>query len=374
MKKFFLHVLIITCFISQTVHAEAINQIVFFGDSLSDDGNLHSLLLKIVPKSPPYFRGRFSNGQTWAEKVGKYFYDRHYTGYKIYAFGAATATAHAPTRNIFFYPITLKIEIYNYLLTNLLKNKGSTLYSLWIGGNDYLFYNLKKNPDNVTSEVVRKISWSIHKLIKHGGKNFLIINLPDLSMTPYAQYSKYKEKYHVLTMMHNVKLANLVNQLRIDYPEMKFIFVDANAFFNDIVQNPGKYNRRYHVHIKYTQGACWMGGYLLDAGREKSSLTHSLAYDVPNALTQEISDNPADSKSLKETNVDFLAKYIVDSPEIAFTYDMGKQFERGHRPCPNPNEYVYWDLIHPTEALHNVMAGIIEEFLPKEIMLAKNYS
>jgi phospholipase/lecithinase/hemolysin len=49
------------------VHAGAITEIVVFGDSLSDTGNLFAyekmMNLPLLPPSPPYYQGRFSNGR-----------------------------------------------------------------------------------------------------------------------------------------------------------------------------------------------------------------------------------------------------------------------------------------------------------------------
>jgi len=48
------------------VHARPITEIVVFGDSLSDTGNLFAHLISEglpgFPPSPPYYYGRFSNG------------------------------------------------------------------------------------------------------------------------------------------------------------------------------------------------------------------------------------------------------------------------------------------------------------------------
>lgn len=40
-----------------------------FGDSLSDRGRVHRLTFGQVPRSPPYWKGRFSDGPVWAEHV-----------------------------------------------------------------------------------------------------------------------------------------------------------------------------------------------------------------------------------------------------------------------------------------------------------------
>lgn len=56
-----------------------IERLVIFGDSYSDtdiadnSGNLYDLLNGIYPPSPPYFKGRFSNGPIWADILNSRF-------------------------------------------------------------------------------------------------------------------------------------------------------------------------------------------------------------------------------------------------------------------------------------------------------------
>ena len=45
------------------------------GDSLSDVGNVYRLSFGRIPESPPYWRGRFSNGPVWADRVADAFRD-----------------------------------------------------------------------------------------------------------------------------------------------------------------------------------------------------------------------------------------------------------------------------------------------------------
>ncbi|MBW4621056.1 MAG: SGNH/GDSL hydrolase family protein [Cyanosarcina radialis HA8281-LM2] len=42
-------------------------RLYIFGDSLSDPGNVYTLTGRTVPPSPPYFQGRTSNGPLWTE-------------------------------------------------------------------------------------------------------------------------------------------------------------------------------------------------------------------------------------------------------------------------------------------------------------------
>ncbi len=49
-------------FVFSGIVADApLHNIVVFGDSLSDNGNLYEIMKHQLPQSPPYFEGRFSN-------------------------------------------------------------------------------------------------------------------------------------------------------------------------------------------------------------------------------------------------------------------------------------------------------------------------
>jgi len=50
--------------------AQNFDAFYIFGDSLVDNGNLFGVTRNLVPPSPPYFNGRFSNGPVWVEILG----------------------------------------------------------------------------------------------------------------------------------------------------------------------------------------------------------------------------------------------------------------------------------------------------------------
>src|SRR4028118_1275503 len=47
--------------------AQNFDEIYVFGDSLSDVGNVFQATRGESPSSPPYFKGRYSNGPVWVE-------------------------------------------------------------------------------------------------------------------------------------------------------------------------------------------------------------------------------------------------------------------------------------------------------------------
>ena len=45
------------------------SELIMFGDSLSDVGNVWDQTFHLAPQSPPYFNGRYSNGVLWGERL-----------------------------------------------------------------------------------------------------------------------------------------------------------------------------------------------------------------------------------------------------------------------------------------------------------------
>ncbi len=337
--------------------AGSFNQIIFFGDSLSDNGNLYQLLLHILPKSPPYFNGRFSNGPTWAEDVGKYYYDKsHYTiGYQIYAWGGATAIFHLPTTE-FISPTNLELEVNKYLIDSLLRDRSKTLFVIWIGGNDYLFYP-DGDANKATQKVVDKISWAIMTLNNYGAKRFLILNLPDLSRVPYAQGRSSANNYHILTVMHNLKLDNAIKQLQSSHPDIKLSFLNTYDLLNDVIDHPEKYNQKYNVNLTNTTQACWSGSYW-----QKMDVTEkSLSEEIQAAFIAKKQAIPDD------VNKETISKFIMQTPSLSYIYKMGRAYVLGDVPCANANEYLFWDSIHPTEVTHKILSQMVVESLGDQL-------
>ena len=70
-----------------------------FGDSLTDTGNITSSTFGILPLSPPYAPGRFSNGPLWIDRVAEAYgtqVDAVAGGWQRLAFGGATTGGTVP--------------------------------------------------------------------------------------------------------------------------------------------------------------------------------------------------------------------------------------------------------------------------------------
>src|SRR5689334_7437247 len=85
----------------------AYSQIVVFGDSLSDTGNVNNQTFGISPGSG-YYQGRFSNGPVWVEDlatnlgIAAPIYSR--AGGKDYAYGGVHTGSGSTTYTFFSFP------------------------------------------------------------------------------------------------------------------------------------------------------------------------------------------------------------------------------------------------------------------------------
>lgn len=314
-------------FVATSVFAQAVKDLVFFGDSLSDNGNLYRWV-KIVPKSPPYYEGRFSNGPTWAEWVSDYFHQKYQMEAQNYAVGGATTIFRGVIGAV---PYDLSMEVSSYLKQAQKNDRASTLYFIWIGANDY-FDEKSQAPDLLVAEVMNGILSQVRLLIENGGRQFVFLDLPDFAKVPFTQHLSQAEinRFQTLNQLHHKKLQDSVNYLKKVYPKYAFLYVDVYSIFSDLMENISFYNQKYGKTIYNTTESCWTGGYRLTPGdnTEAASFAHSVT------LTE--------------------------------AYRVGVAQGFGEAACPDPDGYLFWDKMHPTAVMHQVVASMMIDILEKE--------
>ncbi|WP_058533555.1 GDSL family lysophospholipase PlaA [Legionella saoudiensis] len=222
---------------SGIVLATPLHNIVVFGDSLSDNGNLYEFMNHQLPPSPPYFKGRFSNGPVWIEHLAASYFPKDTGAHLLdYAYGGAGVSSDEEDDDVLF---TLRREVKDYLAAHQNKASADSLYVVWIGANNYLA--LPSEVDKTLREVNEGITESLQRLADKGAKHILVVNIPDLGSTPAAIEFDAIEAMSYFSQTHNALLNNTLANLKQQYPEVEWLFFDMNQSFNDVVTNPQSY-------------------------------------------------------------------------------------------------------------------------------------
>ena len=162
--------------VSSSALASSFSSLVVFGDSLSDNGNLYSL---IGYPPAPYYDGRFSNGPVAAEQLatnlGAPLYD--------FAVGGATSgvgnyvdggTQTAP--GMFGLPgMQAELAEAGPLLASPIVP--SSLFLVWGGANDFL-------TEGSPTVAAANVDAIVAALESDGAQHILVPGLPDLGLTP----------------------------------------------------------------------------------------------------------------------------------------------------------------------------------------------
>ncbi len=204
--------------------AQAPAQLVVFGDSLSDTGN--SLVAAGLPQ-PPYVDGRWTDGPNWVDYFaplagfpapGAYLR----TGGTNFAVGGATSEYAAG-------------EVGAYIAISGWRIPANNLYLLWVGANDF-------RAGLAPSQTLDYISSEVVSLAFAGARRIVVLNIPDISLTPDVRAAGGPTVAAAQTFVANVN-ASLPSRLAL----LSAVFginvtsIDANATFVSVVNTPGAY-------------------------------------------------------------------------------------------------------------------------------------
>jgi phospholipase/lecithinase/hemolysin len=225
LRKYFLLVVsmaIVFMALTASAVASSFSSLVVFGDSLSDNGNLYSL---IGYPPAPYYDGRFSNGPVAAEQLatnlGVPIYD--------YAVGGATSgvgnyvdggTQTAP--GLLGLPgMQAELAEAGPLLASPIVP--SSLFLVWGGANDFL-------TEGSPTVAAANVDAIVAALESDGAQHILVPGLPDLSLTPdfygVAAAAEYTDAFN----------AALVAGLPGDAT-----YYDTANLLDEVVANPAAY-------------------------------------------------------------------------------------------------------------------------------------
>jgi len=168
--------MIVLMALTSSAFASSFSSLIVYGDSLSDNGNLYSL---IGYPPPPYYDGRFSNGPVAAEQLATNL------GVPLYDFAVGGATSgvgnyidggtQTTAGSLGLPGMQTELAEAAPLLSSPLVS--SSLFLVWGGANDFL-------TDGSPTVAAANVDAIVAELEGDGAQNILVPGLPNLGLTP----------------------------------------------------------------------------------------------------------------------------------------------------------------------------------------------
>lgn len=232
--------------LSATSALASIDKIILYADSYSDNGNDYKN--SKFPPSPPYWKGRFSNGPTWAEHVAEAIS----IPFSNNGYGGATTNNDDVYSAFNNWTVPgLKQQVANIETHGTSKS----LYIIEIGYNDL---NAIINPDqynvlnkNLSKEVIAKnVVNSVKDIIKkYKAKKFLFMSVVPFDHWPVIQVAD-KARTNQLISSYN---ALVKSELKKEIHGVDLKFIDTHAWFEDQLAHPER------LGLSTTNGPCDWG-------------------------------------------------------------------------------------------------------------------
>ena len=296
------------------------SQLIVLGDSLSETGNVFTATDNMFPpESLGYFDGRFTNGENWIDYLARdlglvtptsiveVLDGAMAQGGLNVAFGGATTEAVNTINSMF--PALKDVSVLQPGQISLLSNfaelvDSDALYILWYGANDYL---PTTSPDFIPFDTpettVNNISYALTRVVELGATNILIPNLPLLGSVPRAN--------------------------------------NLDPFFPAVEPNTA----------------------------EQLNLLTTAHNQLLSTTIEDLSTNLGSGVNLIPLEIDLLFKRVItefnNTPEQSpFTNITNVCLL--NPACTNPDEFFFWDGIHPTSKTHELIAQFAKETLATE--------
>lgn len=307
--------------------------------------------IRLIPVLPgkPYWQNHFSNGRVWSEYLAPMLsIDREdLSFFSNQAFAGSWAVSYdyqLTVWNLIRHPIgTLKtlivgklippslgITVQAYLLMYQSLDEQAA-YFVFTGGNDYinvLAFEDNYNPAVMSAyidNVLNGIASGVRKLTTAGARHVVIMGIPDVGLTPKFARTSDKTVLSDAVKLHNKRLAALVETWRQAAPAVDFLFIDVDKLLQNTLGNASNYG------FTNVSDAC---------------------IDVKFPMFDAFATSP------------FANNFILQYAQVLQYRDANfAPGERNYNLCDTPQNYLFWDEVHPTTRAHQYLAYDICEIL-----------
>jgi thermolabile hemolysin len=228
------------CVLVASAAAGPFSELVVFGDSLSDVGNVQQATEELAwlgadpTPGPYYYNGRFSDGPVYAERLalglGLPAITRSRAGGDNFAHGGAktTGTTGLPS----FVVRDLDDQVTDFLNHRIADP--NALYLVFTGANDMIENRLNY------ATYANRITSQMSRLVTAGARQFFVFNLPLLGETPRFYGTGSAGDFNVKTASFNSTLESNLRSLEAN-PALTIFRFDVAELFSEALANPAQF-------------------------------------------------------------------------------------------------------------------------------------
>ncbi len=231
---------------SSAAHARLYQNIVAFGDSLSDHYGLQGYLGPYDPvTNPTGVLEVWSNGDVWVEYLsgnwGAVLDNNAIAGAMTQ--GHENDSIQFLTDSGILPNLGLVGQVDLYVASSPVIDALNTLFTIWIGGNDLLEFGRGEyptaDPAVMVADAMTRISNSVLSLYAQGARHFLILNLPDIGKSPGYCNQPPAEIAAVtqIVQAYNTALATVVQTFETDLTDIIIYSFDIFSYMNKMINS-----------------------------------------------------------------------------------------------------------------------------------------
>lgn len=213
-----------------------------FGDSLSDIGNSSRATFGLLPPSPPYFNGRFSNGPVAVETLAAQLGLPSSLSTNFAVGGAGTGRDNGNDNRIpgiTFDGLLDQIDRFKAEASSLGAG-AEDLYFIWAGAND-LNQLSASDPVATVNTAVANIATAVTSLVQSGAKNIVVVQTPNLGRVPASLQSGRLQALTDLSIAFNAALESSLTSLENSLAGSNIILSNLLPLSEQIAQNPAAF-------------------------------------------------------------------------------------------------------------------------------------
>lgn len=234
------------------------SKVYVFGDSLSDTGNLGSVVGGIPA---PYFNNRISNGPIAVDTLSTALGDTADASLHLLGLNAGHNYSVAGAKASSNETIDLNVQILSFQANHASVAPSDALYVIFIGGND-IRAAAGEFDDGIANSILQtandNIKNAILTLSRMGAKSFLVINAPNIALLPETQLiatainsPSYLDRAAFLSKTYNKILHNTVETFDDNENEIEITEFNLAKLFSKTIKNASK------IGITNTTEACF---------------------------------------------------------------------------------------------------------------------